>query len=147
MQIAQINVGRVRYPLDDPRMAGFVDNLARVNAIAERSEGFVWRLVGEGDDATSIKLTDDPQFIINMSVWAGPEALEAFVYRTVHGRFVQRREDWFEPYPGPFLALWWVGEGERPTPQEGLRRLRLLEAQGPSSEAFTLARRFSMPAR
>ena len=114
MHLAQINVGRLLHPLDDPRMADFVDNLDKINALAEASEGFVWRLKDETGNATSIAAYDDPAIIVNMSVWTSPEALYAFAYQTAHRRFVQRRKEWFQLFDGPYLALWWVGEGAIP---------------------------------
>lgn len=142
MQLAQINVGRVLFALDDPRMAGFVDNLDRINAVAERSEGFVTRLKDETGNATQIAFHADPRVIVNMSVWASVEALEEFAYKTVHRRFVQRRKEWFAPFGAPFVALWWVEDGYAPDPANGQRRLSHLERYGPSPYAFTFKTRF-----
>ena len=94
--IAQLNIGRFRYPTDDPRMRAFMDNLDRVNAIAERSEGFVWRLKDESNNATAIRPASDPTMAVNLSVWESVEALERFVWATVHKQFYNRKSDWFE---------------------------------------------------
>src|SRR5262249_9461757 len=94
--LAELNIGRVRYPLGDPRMAGFVDNLDRVNGIADRSEGFVWRLKDESGNNTNLRAFDDPLIIANVSVWESPEALERYVWQTVHKRFYGHRHEWFE---------------------------------------------------
>ena len=114
MHLAQINVGRLLHPLDDPRTAGFVDNLDKVNAVAEASDGFLWRLKDETGNATQIAAYDDPLMIVNMSVWTSIEALYEFAYQTVHRRFVQRRKEWFGLYGRPYLALWWIDEGRLP---------------------------------
>ncbi len=142
MHLAEINVARLRHPLDDPRIAEFVDNLDRVNALAEASEGFVWRLKDEAGNATQIRAYDDPSIIVNMSVWASPEALHAFAYKTMHRRFVQRRKDWFELFDGPYLALWWVEKGRFPDVAEGRRRLAHLECFGPTAWSFNFRKPF-----
>jgi hypothetical protein len=142
MHLAQINVGRLLHPLDDPRMADFVDNLAAINALAESSEGFVWRLKDETGNATSIAAYDDPAIIVNMSVWTGPEALYAFAYQTAHRRFVQRRKEWFELFNRPYLSLWWIEEGAVPTVTEGRTRLDHLARVGPTAYAFTFRKPF-----
>ena len=94
--IAQLNIGRFRYPTDDPRMAAFMTNLDRINALAERSEGFVWRLKDESNNATAIRPASDPTMAVNLSVWESVEALERFVWATVHKQFYNRKGDWFE---------------------------------------------------
>lgn len=142
MHLAQINVGRLLHPLDDPRMADFVDNLAAINALAEASEGFVWRLKDETGNATAIAAYDDPAIIVNMSVWTAPEALYAFAYQTAHRRFVQRRKEWFVLFDGPYLALWWIGEGTIPTVADGRQRLDHLARVGPTAYAFTFRKAF-----
>lgn len=142
MQLAQINVARLLHPVDDPRISEFVDNLDRINALAERSEGFVWRLKDDTGNATGIAFDEDPRVIVNMSVWESVEALEAFAYKTVHRRFVQRRKEWFGQFGAAYVALWWVDDGCRPDPAEGHRRLAHLETYGPSPYAFTFKTRF-----
>jgi hypothetical protein len=134
--LAELNIGRVRYDLTDPRMADFADNLALVNGIAERSEGFVWRLKDDTGNATSIKAFDDPRVIINVSVWESIEALERYVWQTVHKRFYGRRHEWFDRMDGPGLVLWWVTPGHRPDLSEALARLDHLKAHGSSEHAF-----------
>jgi hypothetical protein len=143
--LAQINVGRLLAHIDDPMIEGFKSNLDRVNAIADASPGFVWRLVGEGNNATDIQpLPDDPLFAINMSVWTDLDALAGFVYRTDHRGIMRRRREWFEPME-TYMALWWVPVGHRPSPQEGLARLDLLTRMGPNAEAFTFRQPFPAP--
>jgi len=100
MHVAELNIGRLNYPIDDPRMADFVNNLERVNAMAERMPGFVWRLIGDGSNGGALDLrpyAHDPMMAVNMSVWETVEQLEAFVWKTVHQRFYNRKAEWFEP--------------------------------------------------
>ena len=133
--LAQFNIARIRYPLDDPRMAEFVDNVARVNALAGEIEGFVWRLQDDSGHAMNMRVYDDPAILPNLTLWENERALERFVWQTLHGRFYRRREDWFEPIETP-LVMWWVAAGERPTMQEGVARREHLIAHGPSDHAF-----------
>jgi hypothetical protein len=133
--LAQFNIARIRYPLDDPRMKEFVDNVERINGLAEKIEGFVWRLKDDSGHAMNMRVSDDARVLPNLTVWQSVEALERFVFKTAHNRFYQRREDWFEPLDLP-LVLWWVAPGERPPLEEGVRRLDLLKTQGPSEDAF-----------
>ncbi|HZQ14584.1 MAG TPA: DUF3291 domain-containing protein [Pseudolabrys sp.] len=135
MHLAQFNIARIRYPLDDPRMAEFVDNVQRVNALAEQIDGFVWRLQDDSGHAMNMTVYGDPAILPNLTVWKSAAALERFVWQTVHGRFYRRREDWFEPIETP-LVLWWVAEDERPPLEEGVKRLDHLKARGPSDYAF-----------
>src|SRR5919201_1681987 len=118
--LAQLNVGRLRYEIGDPRMADFVDNLARVNALADRAEGFVWRLQDDGGNATSFRPYADPRIAINMSVWESVEALERYVWQTVHKRFYARGGEWFEKPRGRYFVMWWVEAGQPPPIQEGV---------------------------
>jgi len=143
--LAQINVGRLRAPVDDPMIADFVANLDRINALAESQPGFVWRLVGDGNDATDIQpVPGDPLVAINMSVWTDLDALAAFVYRTAHREVMRRRREWFEAME-TYMALWWVPVGLAPTPAEGMARLATLERLGPTAEAFTFKTPYPAP--
>lgn len=136
MHLAQLNVGRMAHALDDPRMAGFMDNLDRVNAIADRSSGFVWRLQDEGGNATQIAFSDDAQMIVNMSVWETPEALEDFTWNTVHQQFYARRAEWFQLMKSHHLVMWWVPAGHIPTLEEAAGRLEHLDTHGSTERAF-----------
>src|SRR4051812_489450 len=100
-QLAQINIGRAVAPIDSPIMAGFVSQLAEINALADRSPGFVWRLQGDPGDATTLRAFDDPRVLVNMSVWSSIEALRAYVYRSAHAGVMQDRKKWFERFDGP----------------------------------------------
>ena len=143
--LAQINIGRVRAPLDDPIMAGFVARLARINALADGSPGFVWRLQTDAGNATAVRPYDDPTILVNMSVWESLEALSAYVYTSAHRGVMQMRREWFERFDGPYMALWWVPAGHVPSVDEAKERLDHLRAHGPSSLAFTFARPFPTP--
>lgn len=142
-QIAQINIGRTVAPLDSPELSGFVNRLVEINALADRSPGFVWRLQTESGDATSLQPFDDPRIIVNMSVWETLEALHDYVYRTAHSEVLRQRKQWFEKFPGPYYALWWVPRGHIPTVEEGKERLAHLAAHGPSAEAFWFGTSFT----
>jgi hypothetical protein len=141
MHLAVINIARARYPLDDPRMGDFVGNLDRVNGIADRSPGFVWRLVNTGNGTTDG--FDDAQMVVNMAVWQSVEALENFTYRTIHKRFFARRREWFDPLETPHMALWWIDEGRVPSVEDGKARLELLNQKGPSQDAFVFGKVFT----
>jgi hypothetical protein len=136
-QLAEINVGRLIAPYGSPPVAEFVASLPQINALADTQPGFVWRLTGEGDDATDIQAFDDPMVAMNLSVWDSLEALAAFVYRSEHRDFMRRRREWFEPPAEAYMALWWVPAGHRPTPAEGVARLEALRRDGPTSFAFS----------
>jgi hypothetical protein len=133
--LAQFNIARIRYPLDDPRMAEFVDTVARVNALAEQIEGFVWRLQDASGHAMNMSVYGDPTILPNLTLWETAQALERFVWQTLHGRFYRRRADWFVPLDTP-LVMWWVPAGHRPSMEEGVARLEHLKRQGPGEQAF-----------
>jgi PAS domain S-box-containing protein len=143
--IAQANVAHMRAPLDDPIMAGFRSQLRLINAIAERSPGYVWRLQTDDGDATAIRAFPDPLVLINMSVWESPDALRSFVYRSAHARLLRDRAQWFVAQTVPIQVLWWVPAGEVPVVEEGVRRLELLRAHGPTADAFTFDTPFPPP--
>jgi hypothetical protein len=144
-QLAQINVGRLVAASDDPRVKPFFDALDRINALAETSPGFVWRLQSESGNATDIQPTHDPLFIVNMSVWSDADALFNFVYRSSHTPVMAQRRQFFAPFEGAYQALWWIPAGHKPTVDEGLSRLWRLDRYGPTSHAFTFKARFPHP--
>jgi hypothetical protein len=135
MHLAQFNIARVRYPLDDPRMKKFADNVARVNALAEQIDGFVWRLQDGSGNAMGMTVYGDPALLPNLTVWKNAEALERFVFKTLHSRFYGRREEWFVKIEVP-LVMWWVPQGHRPDLAEGVAQRDHLLANGPSDFAF-----------
>jgi len=137
--LAQLNIGRIRYEVDDPRMADFTNNLAMVNALAERAPGFVWRYIDDSGNSTSTRPYADPRVAINLSVWQSAEALERFVYQTIHKRFYGRRAEWFEHFAKPSFVMWWVPAGHLPSVEEAVARLDRLTQNGPSHHAFDWA--------
>jgi hypothetical protein len=144
--LAQVNIGRTVAPMDDPRMAEFKAALAEINALAEASPGFVWRLKDDsGTGATSIHEFADPLVLINISVWTGIEALQHYVYRTAHGKYFARRQTWFEKPTGAYLALWWIAAGHIPTAAEAKQKLALIDQHGPTPEAFLFRTAFPPP--
>ena len=144
--MAQVNVARAVAPFDDPRMADFMALLDEVNTLAERSPGFVWRLQGPSGNSTDLQVGDDPQVIVNLTVWDTADDLFAFTYRSDHRFVFARRFEWFERWEGPSVALWWQPTGTTPTVEEAFRRLRLLADHGPTTDAFTFKQRFAAPA-
>ena len=144
-EIAQLNVGRAVAPLDDAVMADFMNWLDEINALAERSPGFLWRLKGDNGNNTSLKVSDDPLFIVNMSVWSSVEALGDFTYRSNHKTVFKRRYEWFERTGRPNMVLWWQPAGSVPSVDEALARLDRLTKLGPTPEAFSFRQRFPPP--
>lgn len=126
-------------------MAEFANNLDRINALAEASPGFVWRLQTEAGNATAIRPFEDENLLVNMSVWRDVESLKAYVYDSAHVGFMRRRREWFELMKEAYLVLWWVPKGHRPDIAEAIARLELLKAKGPRPEAFTFAQPFPPP--
>jgi hypothetical protein len=136
--IAQVNIGRIKAPLDSPQMAGFVTRLDEINALADASPGFVWRLQTPEGNATSYRpYQGDDSLLLNMSVWESIEALREYVYGTAHKELLRQRHEWFERLEGVYAALWWVPAGHIPGIDEAKKRLAHLEAFGPSEFAFT----------
>ena len=145
--IAEVNIGRLLAPVDHPRMAEFRNALDRINALADAQPGFVWRLVGAGNDATDLRPDPaDALEAINASVWESIDHLTAFAYRSEHTAFVRRRLEWFEPPSRAYLALWWVPAGHTPSMAECLDRLAHMRANGPGAYAFDFRTRFPAPA-
>ena len=142
LHIAQINIGRMKAPTDDPIMAGFMNQLDEINALADAYPGFVWRLQTEAGNATYLRPYDDERIIVNMSVWESIAHLQQYVYRTIHAELVRQRREWFEKFEGNYLALWWVPAGHIPGVDEGKKRLAYLEKHGPSPFAFTFKKTF-----
>jgi Domain of unknown function (DUF3291) len=144
-ELAQLNIGIVKGPMDAPVMAEFVANLDRINELADRTPGFVWRLQTEEGNATAIRPFPDENLLINMSVWRDLESLSEFVYRSAHAEILRRRREWFERMAEAYLVLWWVPAGHRPSIEEAIAKLERLRADGPTPEAFTFRRAFPAP--
>ena len=143
--LAQVNVGRLVAAMPDPSVVPFFEALDRVNALADVSPGFVWRLQDDSGNATAIQYSPDPLLAINMSVWTDADALFAFVYRSAHAPEMARRREYFSRYDGAYQALWWIPSGTIPTVNDALSRLWLIDRFGPSAQAFTFKARFPRP--
>lgn len=145
MHVAQVNVARMLGPIDSPVMAEFVSSLAPINELADRADGFVWRLQGDEGNATAIQVFDDTMLIINMSVWTDINALFQFVYKSGHIEVYRKRSSWFEKMREMHMALWYVDEGHIPTAEEAKQRLEYLRTHGETPHAFTFKSRFAEP--
>jgi Domain of unknown function (DUF3291) len=148
--LAQVNIARMRAPLDSPELAGFVAGLEPINALADAAPGFVWRLQTEDGNATSVRAFEwdtagSAGVLVNMSVWESVEALAAFVYAGPHLAVLRRRREWFEQLRESYSALWWVPAGVRPSTADAEDRIRRLRADGPAPAAFTLREHFPPP--
>ena len=142
MQLAQINIARMLAPLDSPVMRDFVNNLDPINALAEGSPGFIWRLKDDTNNATSIKVFDDDFLIVNMSVWSSVDALFDYVYKSDHTRVLKRKSEWFEHMRERHMALWYIQPGQYPTVQQAIERVQHLRDNGETPHAFTFKKRF-----
>jgi hypothetical protein len=141
-QLAQANIARMRASIDDPVMAGFVAQLEPLNALADGSPGFVWRLQDEKGDATAIRVFEDELILFNMSVWESIEALQDYAYQSNHVAAVRARGDWFVPVSAQNFVLWWIPAGHIPTVEEAKERFEILWEHGPTAAAFTFHSRF-----
>ena len=136
--IAQINIARAVDAIDSPTLANFVARLDEINALAEGSPGFVWRLkADDGQPSSYLRPYDDERILVNMSVWESVDALKHYVYKTAHAELLKQRKEWFEHFSGAYLAMWWVPAGHIPGVDEAKKRLAHLEEHGPSQFAFT----------
>jgi hypothetical protein len=145
--LAQINIGRLLAPINDPQIAGFVARLDEINALADSSSGFIWRLQTPEGNATALQPYTDPTILINMSVWSSLEALSQFVYAqsSNHRDVMKQRRSWFQRFEGPYMALWWVAAGHIPSIEEGKERLEHLRTHGATAYAFSFKTPFSAP--
>ncbi|GAB3163651.1 DUF3291 domain-containing protein [Amycolatopsis stemonae] len=147
-ELAQVNISRMKTPLDDESFRDFVGNLEPVNALADAAPGFVWRLQTEDGDATSVRAFEwdvrgTSGVLVNMSVWTSVETLAAFVYSAGHVAIMKRRREWFHHVREAMTVLWWVPAGHRPTTAEAEAKIKHLRVHGPTPEAFTLKQHFS----
>jgi len=142
--IAQINVALALAPMDDPRMADFANALDKINALAEKSPGFVWRLKDDSGNATDFRITDIDNLLVNMSVWENIDALYQYAYKSHHVDYFSRRREWFTRWEKPSPVLWWVSVGHQPTLPEALARINYMHAHGPTPHAFDFKQRFTV---
>lgn len=143
--LAQLNIAWMKAPLESPEMADFVANLERINALAEGSPGYVWRLQDEAGDATAIRPFGD-EVLVNMSLWQDVQSLSDYVYKSAHTEMLKRRREWFERVEQAHQVLWWVPAGHRPSVTEAAERLAHLREQGATAQAFTFRNAFAAPA-
>jgi hypothetical protein len=143
-ELAQLNIGVMKEPLESPVMADFTGNLDRINALAESAPGFCWRLQTDDGNATAVRPLGE-RTLVNLSVWRDLESLNAYVYQSAHVELMRRRREWFERMAEAYLVLWWVPAGHRPTIDEALTKLALLRSKGPTVEAFTFRNPFPAP--
>lgn len=143
--IAQINIARILAPITDPIMSEFMTQLPPINALADQSPDFVWRLQSESGDATSIKVYDDDFVIVNLTVWESVDALREYIYKSAHQGVLRDRKRWFEKFDGPYYALWWVPAGHNPSTEEGKERLDHLREHGDTAFAFSFKNVFTKP--
>ena len=143
--LAQVNIARMLAPLDDPIMARFVAQLDTINALADGSPGFIWRLQTEDGSATAIRPFDDLFILVNMSVWRSLTEYSNYVYQSAHREVMKQRRQWFERFNGAYTVLWWIPEGHIPTVEEAKERLASLNEHGPTPYAFTLKVPFPAP--
>ncbi len=143
--LAQVNIGTLRADRDDPLVADFMAALDPINAIADGSPGFVWRLTTPEGNATALRPYDDDRILVNLSLWESLDTLRAFVYRSAHTDVMRRRREWFERFEGSYMVLWWVPAGHVPSVEEAKARLELLGSAGPGPDAFTFRVPFPPP--
>lgn len=137
--LAELNIGRLLAPTDDPQVKDFMDNLDLINGLGKRMPGFVWMMEGSGEPGrgnTDLKLEGDPQFVSNLSIWETPADLETFVWGTLHKKFYDRKAEWFEVMDKMHFVMWWIKKDHRPDINEALARLEYLEENGDSEHAF-----------
>lgn len=142
--IAQLNIATLTAPIDSPRLSEFVANLDRINALAEGSPGFIWRLQTEEGDATGIDYFGTDK-IVNLSLWDSIESLHNYVYRSAHVEIMRRKKEWFHTMAQAYLVLWWVPVGHIPSIEDAAQKLSTLRELGPSEEAFTFKKAFDAP--
>jgi len=135
--LAQVNVGQLRFAVDAPELAEFVRAVDRINQLADHAPGFIWRDPDAHRHLQGGATPTGPVTIVNLSVWENYETLHEFVYRSVHGGLVRRRDEWFNRLPPPTTALWWVSDADRPTTTDALARLTHLRRHGPTPRVGT----------
>jgi len=143
--LAQLNIAHLQDTLESEMLTDFVANLDRINALAESSPGFIWRLI-DADDPMEPNHGFDSDYIVNLSVWDSIESLHRYVYHTAHKEIMRRKSEWFHRMPRAHMVLWWMPDNERPTAAQANQRLQYLQEHGPTEKAFTFRQAFSKPA-
>ncbi len=144
MKLAQLNIARIAHPLESKEMQDFVLALNAINLLAETSPGFIWRLKDEANNATSFQMYNDPNLIVNMSIWENLESLRHYVFNSGHTHYLKRRKEWFIPLEQTGTVLWWIPDNHTPTLTEAQEKLDLLRNQGSSQKAFNFAQAFDL---
>lgn len=142
-QLAQLNIAEVLAPMDSPKLKEFSDNLDPVNSIAESSPGFIWRLQDDTGNATNLQYFDDPDIIVNMSVWESVQSLKDFMFKSVHINFLKRKKEWFVSSNTATYVLWWIEKGHIPSVEEAIERLEYLRNNQESPYAFSFKKVFN----
>ena len=142
--LAQLNIAKMKYPIDDPEMVDFVDELDNINSLADDASGFVWRLQGDDGNATAIRFFGS-DVLVNMSVWQDAESLHDYVYRSAHNKIMSQRKRWFDRIDDAYSVLWWMPAGHIPSLEEAQQRLHTFDLNGPSEQSFTFKQRFPAP--
>ena len=146
-ELAQLNIAQLVAPLESPILAGFVNNLDRINALAEESTGFVWRLQTEEGDATGFRPFPEDDILVNLSVWKDIESLHQFVYKSAHVEIMRQRKQWFKKMEQVYTVLWWIPRGDIPSIEEAKTKLVHLQTHGPTAEAFSFKQPYPPPSQ
>lgn len=141
--LAQVNIAKRLAPMDDPIMQDFVDNIDKMNSIADQSNGFIWRLKDEDKDEAAAIFKDD-SLLINMSVWKNQESLFNYTYRSNHIEVFKRKKEWFSKVKMAHMAFWYVPKGYIPTFNDAKTRLDYLNTHGETPFAFTFKSKYSI---
>lgn len=134
--LAQFNIGRLTYDLDDPKVADFVGGVDMLNRIADRSDGFVWKYETGAGGVVQDEVDDDPRIVVNLTVWESVEDLRHFVYKTLHKHFLLRKAEWFRALDRAHFVMWWIPAGHQPDLAEARARLEQLRQHGATEAAF-----------
>ncbi len=142
--LVQLNIAKMKYSIESVEMSDFVNNLENINALADSSPGFVWRLQTEDGDATGIDFFGY-DVLVNMSIWEDVESLHHFVYKTAHAKILRRRKEWFHHVEEAYMVLWWATEAVVPSLGEAKSKLELIKSRGPTADAFSIKQPFLSP--
>jgi heme-degrading monooxygenase HmoA len=143
--LAQVNIARAKFALDDPRMNAFISRLGEINAIAEESPGFIYRFTGDEFSNPFYATRFDRRYVFNLSVWESLETLKEFTFTSSHKELFRDRQEWFERLTAPSLAMWWVPAGHTPDIEEAVVRLDHITLHGETRFAFTFRSTFPAP--
>jgi heme-degrading monooxygenase HmoA len=143
--LAELNIAKMMFEAEGSEMRDFNEALDPVNALADASPGFVWRLESNGDSPEDDLVFNEELWLVNLSVWESLEALTSFIRSDLHLSIMKRRQEWFESLADATMVLWWVPEGTLPSVAEAQKRLEALRNNGPSPYAFSFSESFPAP--